>query len=214
MADRFLLQAQFLPNLDDLDHKSIVPSLRDFSFSGNNFSFDENHDSMYRDDTFNYTQEDFDGNDPGANDPIGYTQESMGGGVPLEGDDTQDLAPVQDFFSSDQANQVGYTGDGDYGGDDDFGGDGENGSMGADADHNIDGNTPGPGRGTFVPFDPTRGPNERELLMAMMDPDAEGGAMDYFDKTVLKNWAGPEHWKMKKAIRKRERRALRTFVLL
>jgi condensin complex subunit 2 len=40
--------------------------------------------------------------------------------------------------------------------------------------------------------------------MAMMDPDAEGGTMDYFDKNVLKNWAGPEHWKLRKVIRKRE----------
>jgi hypothetical protein len=30
--------------------------------------------------------------------------------------------------------------------------------------------------------------------MAMMDPDAEGGTMYYFDKNVLKNWAGPEDW--------------------
>jgi condensin complex subunit 2 len=66
------------------------------------------------------------------------------------------------------------------------------------------GDTPGPGRGTFVPFDPARGPNERDLIMAMMDPDADGGTMDYFDKNVLKNWAGPEHWKLRKVIRKRE----------
>jgi hypothetical protein len=71
----------------------------------------------------------------GDNDPIGYTQENMGGGGPFDGGDTEDPAPVQDFFSSDQANQDGYTGDGDYGGDDDFGGDGENGSIGADADN-------------------------------------------------------------------------------
>jgi len=208
LADAFLPQAQFFPNLDDLDYKSIVPSLRDFSFSGSGFSFDEDHNSMYRDDTFSSNQQAFDDEDEdaGVNDPVGYTQESLGGGEPLDGVDTQDPAPVQDFFSSDQADQGGYNGDADYGGDDDFGGDGENGSMGADADHNIDDGVPGPGRGTFVPFDPTRGPNERDLIMAMMDPDADGGAMDYFDKNVLKNWAGPEHWKLRKVIRKRERR--------
>ena len=200
----FFFEAQFLPNLDDLDYKSIVPSLRDFSFSGNSFSFEDDHNSMYRDDSFAYTQENYDDDDAGDNDPIGYTQENMEDGAPLDSGDAQDIAPVQDFFSSDQANQDGYTGDGDYGGDDDFGGDGENGSVGADADHQIDGGMPGPARGTFVPFDPAKGPNERDLIMAMMNPEADGGTMDYFDKNVLKNWAGPEHWKLRKVIRKRK----------
>lgn len=206
LAYVFLPQAQFLPNLDGLDYKSIVPSLRDFSFSSNNFSFDEDSNSMYRDDTFAFTQPEFDDDDDnaGGSDPIGYTQENIGGGETLDGGDTQDPALVQDFFSGDQANQDGYGGDGDYGGDDDFGGDGENGSVSADADHNVDGGMSGPGRGAFVPFDPTKGPNERDLIMGMMDADAEGGMMDYFDKNVLKNWAGPEHWKLGKVIRKRE----------
>ena len=38
----------------------------------------------------------------------------------------------------------------------------------------------------------------------MMDPDAGGDTMDYFGKNVLKHWAGPEHWRLRKAIRKRE----------
>jgi condensin complex subunit 2 len=157
---------------------------------------------MYQPDSFGGTQEDYDDDDDGVGGD--YTQENVEGGLPFDGGDTQDVAPVQDFFSSDQANQDGYTGDGDYGGDDDFGGDGENGSVGADADHQIGGETPGPGRGTFVPFDPARGPNERELAMALMNPEIDGGTMDYFDKNVLKNWAGPEHWKLRKVIRKRE----------
>ena len=158
---------------------------------------------MYRDDTFASTQGGFDDDDAGSNDPIGYTQDNVAGGEPFDGGDTQEPAQVQDFFSSDQANQDGYTGDGDFGGDDDFGGDGENGSVGADADNQVDGGMGGQGRGTFVPFDPARGPNERDLVMAMMDPEADGGTMDYFDKNVLKNWAGPEHWKLRKVIRKR-----------
>ena len=144
----------------------------------------------------------FDDDDAGVNDLIGYTQESVRGGEPFDGGNTQDPAPVQDFFSGDQTNQDGYTCDGDYGGHDDFNGDGENGSVGADADHHIDGGMSGPGRGTFVPFDPARGPNERDLVMA---PDADRGVMDYFDKNVLKNWAGLEHRKLRKIIRKRER---------
>ena len=72
--------------------------------------------------------------------------------------------------------------------------------MGAHADHHVDGGTPGPGKGTFVPSDPARGLNERDLIMAMMDPDAGGSTADYFGKDVLKNWAGPEHWKLRKVL--------------
>jgi len=42
-------------------------------------------------------------------DPIGHTQENMGGGEPFDGGDMQDPIPVQDFFSSDRANQDRYT---------------------------------------------------------------------------------------------------------
>ncbi len=56
----------------------------------------------------------------------------------------------------------------------------------------------------FVPFDPRRLPTERDLIMAMTDADGEGGAMDYFDQNFIKNWAGPEHWKLRKVIRKRK----------
>ncbi|KAJ7133030.1 condensin complex subunit 2-domain-containing protein [Mycena filopes] len=53
------------------------------------------------------------------------------------------------------------------------------------------------GPGGMMPFDPRRPPNE--LVMAMTDADGDGGMMDYFDKTFSKNWAGPEHWKMRKS---------------
>ena len=200
MTNIHLPLAQFLPNLDDLDYKSIVPSLRDFLFSAGNFSFNEDPNSLYRDDTFASTQDNFEDDDAEDNDPIEHTQENARGDEPLDGGDAQEPAQVQDFFSSDQ----GYTGDGDFGGDDDFGGDGDSGSVGADADHHAGDGATGQGRATLIPFDPTRGPNERDLIMAMMNPEADGGTMDYFDKNVLKNWAGPEHWKLRKAIRKRE----------
>jgi hypothetical protein len=37
----------------------------------------------------------------------------------------------------------------------------------------------------------------------MTDADAEEGMLDYFDQSVLRNWAGPEHWKLRKTIRRR-----------
>ncbi|KAK7687927.1 hypothetical protein QCA50_009146 [Cerrena zonata] len=53
----------------------------------------------------------------------------------------------------------------------------------------------------FVPFDPRKAPNERDLVLAMTN--AEGGTMmDYFDQSFLKNWAGPEHWKLRKVVRR------------
>jgi condensin complex subunit 2 len=39
--------------------------------------------------------------------------------------------------------------------------------------------------------------------MAMTDADGEGGMLDYFGQSILKNWAGPEHWKLRKTIRRR-----------
>jgi len=60
----------------------------------------------------------------------------------------------------------------------------------------------GPATGPYIPFDPRNVPNQRDLVMAMADAD-ENGALDYFDKNFMKNWAGPEHWKLRKVIRKR-----------
>ncbi|SPO28419.1 related to BRN1 - protein required for chromosome condensation [Ustilago trichophora] len=59
----------------------------------------------------------------------------------------------------------------------------------------------------YGPFDPSAGPSS-ELVMAMafnpdtgrpMDgADAENGSdlFDYFDRRLMRNWAGPEHWKL------------------
>lgn len=137
------------------------------------------------------------------------------GGHPLDGDDDNDgiggvgdtsqfsnamdvdgisgsAAPIEDFFVGDQAIADDYA---DFGAG--YGGDGDNasvvGSDGAPADHK---------QGPFVPFDPRRVPNDREIVMAVSE-DGEGVA-NYFDPTVFKNWAGPEHWKLRKAIRRRE----------
>ena len=93
----------------------------------------------------------------------------------------------------------------DFGGDDfgpagDGGEDGDNGSAGDQTNLRPTGTDGGPP----VPFGPHRAPNERALVMAMTDADAEGGMLDYFDQSLLKNWAGPEHWKLRKAVRRRQ----------
>ncbi|KAF9245289.1 condensin complex subunit 2/barren [Melanogaster broomeanus] len=101
---------------------------------------------------------------------------------------------TEDFFQGDQAVEDDYGGaDGGFGGDE-YGG-GDNGSPDADGQ-------PGTRPGAFVPFDPRRIPTERDLVMAMTDADGDSGIMGYFDQNIMKNWAGPEHWKLRKVIRK------------
>ena len=57
--------------------------------------------------------------------------------------------------------------------------------------------------GPCVAFDPRRAPNGRDLILALADTD--GGSLEYFDQTFLKNWAGPEHWKLTKKVIRRSK---------
>lgn len=109
--------------------------------------------------------------------------------------DGGDEPTVEDFFVG--ADAINDDFGGDMMGGDDFGGD--NGSNGGE--HAGDGEDGPPG--AYVPFDPRQMPNQRDVVLAMTI-DEEGGALDYFDQNFLKNWAGPEHWKLRKSIRKRE----------
>lgn len=164
-----------------LEDKAISHSLASFSFSKDTFTFDDT--TFFLDDTRHNESDagdDFDENEPFPMEPMDVDGGAGGG---------------EDFFTGDQAVHEDYMPmpDNDYRGGDGSGGEG-------------DGEQPVAG-GAFVPFDPRRVPNERELVMAMTgDGDGEdgGGMMDYFDQNFLKNWAGPEHWKLRKVVRKRE----------
>lgn len=60
----------------------------------------------------------------------------------------------------------------------------------------------------YGPFDPSAGPSS-ELVMAMaFNPetgrpldgaDGESDLFDYFDRRLMRNWAGPEHWKLSRS---------------
>ncbi|PFH51031.1 hypothetical protein AMATHDRAFT_47425 [Amanita thiersii Skay4041] len=188
------LLEEFLPVLSVMENKAISHSLTGFSFSKDAFSFDDTAD-FFRDNARN-------GNDDDDDDDFG------GGDNAFGGDNNDDPLSIEDFFVGADAVIDGYGGDmiaGDYEGSggggsgrDSGDGDGiENGSVG------VEGNNRGEARpGVFVPFDPRRMPTERDLVMAMTDADGDGGAMDYFDQNFLKNWAGPEHWKLRKIIRR------------
>ncbi|TFY59146.1 hypothetical protein EVJ58_g5971 [Rhodofomes roseus] len=189
LVDLSYLRKQFLPDLDALDDMAICHSLEGFSFSKDNFSFDDA--TLFRDQTPNY--------DDGADDDEPYAFEGdnpQDNGAPMEVDGDQNGPPVEDFFMGDQAVVEDYA-PGDFApGDDmepDSQPDGPDGASGERAH-----------TGAFVPFDPRRPPNERDLIMAMADGEEGGLMMDYFDQTFLKNWAGPEHWKLRRVVRRPE----------
>ncbi|RXW23885.1 hypothetical protein EST38_g1944 [Candolleomyces aberdarensis] len=185
LADISELRAKFIPDFSVLDDKVISHSLTGFSF---NRPFDPNGDSMPTE----YTQ--FNPNaihddDESDNEPDTNNFGSM----------DVDEGPTEDFFAGPEAinDDFGYGG----GGGDDYGGDGEGGSAEPEAGEGQMGGG-GARTGPFVPFDPRNAPNGRELVLGMADPDGEGGGLDYFDSRFLKNWAGPEHWKLRRTIRK------------
>jgi len=174
-------------DLASIAEKSVMSSrLADFKFSSdpanNDYSIDE---------TFRNRGEEMDSADEAEfQDPI---QVDMGGDNGDGGDGTGPLpAPggTEDFFSGDQAIEdypLDFGGDGyDQGGED-----GEMGEEGMEARAGA----------PLAPFDPRRAPNPTELVMAMANTGGQD-MLDYFDASVIKNWAGPEHWKMRKVIRK------------
>ena len=173
--DIFLLE-EFLPDIAVLEDKAISHSLSEFSFSKDAFVFD---DATFQDDT-RFVDDD----ESNADDNGGFELNlDVGGGAP------------EDFFVGADAvgdDYEGGMGGGDYGGDNN-----SNGSVGPVDDG--EGGHPGP----YVAFDPRRAPNGRDLILALADTD--GSSLEYFDQTFLKNWAGPEHWKLtKKVIRRSE----------
>ncbi|KAL4063168.1 condensin complex subunit 2/barren [Scleroderma citrinum] len=185
-VDLSYLRSQFLSDLDALEDKEIAHSLADFSFSKGNLPFD---DSLYRDDT-RIEDDDEEWKEPDF-DAFGTGDAPMdidGGGG----------SQTEDFFQGDQAvDDDPYSGDGGMGGDDY--GRAESGSVGAEGEQ---GQAVRPG--AFVPFDPRKAPTERDLIVAMTDADGQSGLLGYFDQNVMKNWAGPEHWRLRRVIRKPE----------
>ncbi len=175
------LPANFLPDLNAIDDYEISQSLEDFAFGKDSFSIDDT--AFIRDTTHAFDDDD--------GDDFGNAQDF---GNPMDVDEISgSAAPPEDFFVGDQAIPEDFGPD--FGVE--YGGDGDNvsvnGSEGARGQ-----SRPG---GPLVAFDPRRVPGERERVMAIND---EEGMMDYFDSTYLKNWAGPEHWKLRKVVRRRK----------
>nr|GAT42949.1 predicted protein [Mycena chlorophos] len=163
-----------LPDLDALDDKEISHSLADFSFSK---PFVTEDTTFFQDNTQHFDTVD---DDEDEASPAEFHMDVDGEGPP----------PVEDFFMADDGPQDDFGGD--MMGGDDFGAGPASNGSGLSAEHG-----PG-GRAGTVPFDPRRPPNE--LVMAMTDGTGDGGMMDLFDKNFSKNWAGPEHWKMRRVM--------------
>lgn len=168
--------------MDELDERSIMPSLSDFKFTS---------DARDLDLTFANGAV---SNRNTPDEPVDFTHGDVDMGGPGDG-------PVEDFFTGGEAVadfDDGFPGGGGGGFDDDDGGDDGGGGGGADFTAE---NATGPNRtGPLEPFDPRRGRDERTLIMSMTEDATE--MLDYFDSTVMKNWAGPQHWKVRRAIRK------------
>jgi len=124
-------------------------------------------------------------------------------------------APAQDFFD-DGGNDFDHgNADGGFGMDNDGGGmmGGHEGYGGAsDSDNDGDGQD-GPegyvqgqgaqhGLGNVQRFDPRLNPDQREVVIGMGGEEGDKKVFSYFDSTLSKNLAGPEHWKMRKTVRK------------
>ncbi|KAJ7089676.1 condensin complex subunit 2/barren [Mycena belliarum] len=172
MVDLTDLRREFLPDLNILELKEISHSLADFSFSKAAVALDDT--TFFQENTQHFDNDDDDGSGP-----MDYSMHA-----------DADAPVAEDFFVGDDA-----VGD-DYGGAMMGGTDyGENPSNGSGMASEQGGRPIG-----VIPFDPRHPPNE--LVMAMTDADGDGGMMDYFDKTLMKNWAGPEHWKLRKNIRR------------
>lgn len=191
----------FLPSLSALDTKALSHSLTDynFAFSKDAFSFEET--TFFRDDTAPVFDDDDDDNEPFHDDHLGGA-DGNDAGMDVDG-----MAPPlgeEDFFVGDQAVTDDFVQnnapDSPVSHDDDAGPGGVNGDVG------------GGGGAAFVPFDPRRLPSDRDLLVGM---NQEDGALmlDYFNPSITKNWAGPEHWKLRKVVRRRKHFALSTLLL-
>ena len=118
-----------------------------------------------------------------------------------EADAPMQDGPPQDFFADEAGAPMNFDG-GDYF--DDEAGDAMDIDGGEEGEEQQANFARRPASGNPEPFDPSRGPNERELVMVMAGANGEQeGHFDYFDAAFTKNWAGPEHWKMRRpAIKK------------
>ncbi len=173
-----------------LSRRTICPTLASFRFSKDDQTLFE---QLAGDD------EDGDADRTFENDVASVADLDAEGGFVFDDDlpaleDMPDHAE-QDFFAGAGVG-VGDDVDGGFGGFDDFGGgaadDFDMGGAGsATAARNVVPNRNGPD--IFMALGQLRSAGEGA-------DEAGDGMFDYFDQRMMKNWAGPEHWKMRRAV--------------
>jgi hypothetical protein len=86
----------------------------------------------------------------------------------------------------------------------DFGGGGDDDEGGGAVDFFDDGpgDEGGVESGQVEDFDPRRPQGERDLVVSMDDKGDQ--SFDFFDASSTKNWAGPDHWKMRRPMNLRK----------
>lgn len=175
------LLPEFVPPVENVMNRNISVTLADFKFSADAKSaFDVSLLMQSRDDE--------------DDDPL----PSAG----INGDSDPN-APGQDFFGGEDMGN-------DFGGGDDYfgGGDGDDDNdagFGDDAGMGV-GMNMGGAAGGFGPaeaFDPHKQGNGSSVFVSM--DDGQGLLLDHFDEGYLKNWAGPEHWKLRRVRRGQSR---------
>ncbi|KAJ9094193.1 hypothetical protein QFC19_008045 [Naganishia cerealis] len=164
-----------LPSLNDITRKNVSVTLADFKFSADpNEAFTlAGLTGIGKDD------DDISVGDAEPQYGAGNEEDFFGGG--------------NDFVEHDQEQGFfGNGGEGDMGGED-F----EEHQGGHQNSANADSRVV---YGPAIPFDPSKSTGPNGLVMAMDDGDTM--MLDYFDQGFLKNWAGPEHWKVRRAVKR------------
>ncbi|KAH7105899.1 barren [Auriculariales sp. MPI-PUGE-AT-0066] len=184
LLDLSELRREFFPTLNSVEDLAVSHSLE-------GFSFDKGYAQAY-DATLSFHDDvpDMDDDDGGLGDATFRVADDDGAAMDV--DAGGDTAPgTEDFFSGDQAVP-------DY--DEFIPPPQDNSFADGDQENTCEGPSEGAGASTFQSFDPRSMPNEREFMVAMADN--EQSMVDYFDPSFLKNWAGPEHWKVRRNFRR------------
>lgn len=179
------LLLEFVPPLQNVLSRNISVTLADFKFSADAKSaFDVSMMMNGRDDDEDNFGQDLQG---GSQSAANMPGQDFFGDDGLDNDFAENAGGDGFFDGGEDDNDIGFDGHDDAGG---FGG-----PTGASGVAN--------GLGPSEPFDPRSHGGPSNLFMGT--EEGQGLVLDHFDEGYLKNWAGPEHWKLRRVRRGRPR---------
>ena len=202
------LKAKYLPSLDILAGRSICPSFSAFKFNSDPTLLDL---GLF---TRSGLEASTSSSGGGPARPAGGVLDDLTMPAPDEGAG----GPVVDFFDDGGPGAGNDFDGGDDGGFGDFGGGGGDGGDDDQSDMEVDlvegaaagfvVQAGGNHLGVVQRYDPRMAPDQREVVIGMAGVEGEDDrqqVFSYFDTALAKNWAGPEHWKMRRTIRRAEK---------